>query len=39
MAAVCEVLGIDSTRKVDAPGGRPVRIVDAGAQPIRELLG
>lgn len=39
MATVCEVLGIDYTRQVEAPGKRPVRIVDEGAQPIRELLG
>jgi Protein of unknown function (DUF1501) len=39
MATVCEVLGIDHTKKVEAPGGRPVRIVDAGAKPIRALIG
>jgi hypothetical protein len=39
MATVCEVLGIDHTKKAEAPGGRPVRIVDEGAKPIRELLG
>ena len=26
-------------KKVEAPGGRPVRIVDEGAKPIRELVG
>jgi len=39
MASVCEILGIDHTRKAEAPGGRPVRIVDEGAKPIRELVG
>jgi len=39
MASVCAVLGIDYTRKVDAPGGRPVRIVDTGEKPIRDLIG
>jgi uncharacterized protein (DUF1501 family) len=39
MATVCEVLGIDHNKKVEATGGRPVRIVDAGAKPIRELIG
>jgi hypothetical protein len=39
MATVCEVLGIDHTKRAESPGGRPVRIVDEGAKPIRELLG
>jgi len=39
MASVCQVLGIDHARKVETPGGRPIRIVDEGAQPIRELIG
>jgi uncharacterized protein (DUF1501 family) len=39
MATVCAVLGIDHTKKAEAPGGRPVRIVDEGAAPIHELLG
>ncbi|OAI54947.1 hypothetical protein AYO44_13910 [Planctomycetaceae bacterium SCGC AG-212-F19] len=38
MASVCTVLGIDHRKKAEAPGGRPVHIVDAGAQPIRELV-
>jgi uncharacterized protein (DUF1501 family) len=38
MASVCETLGIDHNKKVDAPGGRPVRIVDEGGQPIKELF-
>jgi Protein of unknown function (DUF1501) len=39
MASVCEILGIDHKKKAEAPGGRPVRIVDEGATPIRELMG
>jgi hypothetical protein len=39
MASVCTVLGIDYTKKAEAPGGRPVRIVDEGAKPIGELVG
>jgi hypothetical protein len=31
MASVCQVLGIDHTKKIEAAGGRPVRIVDEGA--------
>jgi hypothetical protein len=38
MATVCQVLGIDYTKKVEAAGRRPVRIVDEGATPIRELV-
>jgi Protein of unknown function (DUF1501) len=39
MATVCTILAIDHTKKVEAPGGRPVRIVEEGATPIRELFG
>jgi uncharacterized protein (DUF1501 family) len=39
MASVCEVLGIDYTKQVHTPAGRPIRIVEAGAKPIRELVG
>jgi hypothetical protein len=39
MATVCETLGIDHTRQAEAPGKRPVRIVEEGAKPIQELLG
>ena len=39
MASVCQVLGIDHTKKVETAGGRPVRVVDTGEKPIRELLG
>jgi uncharacterized protein (DUF1501 family) len=39
MATVCKALGIDYTRQVDTPGGRPVGVVDKGAKPIHELFG
>jgi hypothetical protein len=39
MASVCQVLGVDYTRKLDTPSGRPIRIVDAGEKVIRELVG
>jgi hypothetical protein len=38
MATVCRLLGIDATKQNIAPGGRPIRIVDKGANPINELF-
>jgi len=38
MATVCKTLGIDYTKKNHTPIGRPIRIVDKGEEPIRELL-
>jgi uncharacterized protein (DUF1501 family) len=38
MATVCRVLGIDYTKKNHTAIGRPVRIVDKGEEPIKELL-
>jgi hypothetical protein len=38
MASVCRVLGIDPTRKVETPDGRPVQVVDKGANPVQELF-
>jgi hypothetical protein len=38
MATVCTILGIDHARKIDTPSGRPIRIVDSGARPVREVL-
>jgi hypothetical protein len=37
LATVCQVLGVDYTKKNDA-GDRPIRIVDKGANPIKEVL-
>jgi hypothetical protein len=39
MATVCQVLGIDFTKRNTAASGRPVRLVDKGANPIKELVG
>ena len=38
MATVCEILGIDSRRTNEGPGGRTVRLTDKSARPIKELL-
>jgi hypothetical protein len=38
MATVCSILGINYTKQNQTPIGRPVRIVDKGANPIKELL-
>jgi hypothetical protein len=39
MATVCEILGIDYTKKIDTPNGRPIQIVDKGGSPVKELFG
>jgi hypothetical protein len=38
MATVCKILGIDYTKQNQTPIGRPIRVVDKGANPIKELL-
>src|SRR5262249_27100656 len=38
MATVCQILGIDYTKKNETPSGRPIRLVDRDAKPITELL-
>ncbi len=38
MATVCQVLGIDYTKTNNTAIGRPVRIVDKGANPVKELI-
>jgi hypothetical protein len=38
MATVCQILGIDYNKTNTAASGRPIRIVDKGANPIKELL-
>jgi hypothetical protein len=38
MATICNVLGIDYTKMNDTAIGRPVRIADRGANPIKELF-
>lgn len=39
LATVCHLIGVDYTKKNDTPIGRPVRIVDKSAKPIKELTG
>ncbi|HKB06525.1 MAG TPA: DUF1501 domain-containing protein [Gemmataceae bacterium] len=39
MATVCRALGIDYAKTIDTPGGRPVKIVEKGAEPLSELFG
>jgi hypothetical protein len=38
MSTVCKVLGIDYQKQNQTPIGRPIRIVDKGANPIKELF-
>jgi hypothetical protein len=38
LSTVCRTLGIDPTKQNMSNVGRPIRIVDVAAQPIRELL-
>jgi len=39
IATLCTALGIETHQEFQAPGGRPMPVVDTAAQPIRELLG
>jgi Protein of unknown function (DUF1501) len=38
MATVCKILGIDHTKMNNTPNGRPVRIVERGGEPVREIV-
>jgi hypothetical protein len=38
MATVCQVLGIDYTKQNSTPIGRPIRIVEKGANPVKEVF-
>ncbi len=38
LSTVCKILGIDYTKVNNTPNSRPVRIVDKGANPIKELF-
>ena len=38
MATVCKILGIDYNKQNNTPIGRPIRIVDKGGEPIKELF-
>ena len=38
LASVCKVLGIDYTKQNQTPVGRPIRLVEKSANPIKELF-
>ena len=38
LATVCKALGIDPTKQNMSNVGRPIRIVDKAAKPIKEVL-
>jgi len=38
MSTACSILGIDYTKNIQTPIGRPIRLVDKGANPIKELI-
>jgi hypothetical protein len=38
LATICQALGVDPAKQNDSNLGRPIRIVDKGAQPIQEIL-
>jgi uncharacterized protein (DUF1501 family) len=38
MATVCAALGIDPTKQNQSNVGRPIRIADVGARPIKEVV-
>ena len=38
-ATVCHALGIDHTKEVETPLGRPMHLVSEGAKPVMELFG
>jgi hypothetical protein len=39
LATVCQLLGIDHTKQNPTPIGRPIRIVEKGANPVAEVMG
>jgi len=38
MSTICKALGIDYNKQLLSKGGRPHRIVDKGANPVKELF-
>jgi hypothetical protein len=38
MATICRALGVDPTRQNVSNVGRPIRLADAGARPVKEVL-
>src|SRR5216110_255856 len=39
LATVCSILGVNYNKQNTTPSNRPIRIVDKGSKPIKELLG
>jgi uncharacterized protein (DUF1501 family) len=39
MATICRALGIDYTKTVQTPSGRPIRLVEKEGKPLAELFG
>ncbi|MGE3804735.1 MAG: DUF1501 domain-containing protein [Gemmataceae bacterium] len=38
MATICQIMQVDYTKEYDAPGGRPVPLVQKGGRPVEEIL-
>jgi Protein of unknown function (DUF1501) len=38
LATVCMALGLDATKQNNSNVGRPIRLVEPGAEPIKEVL-
>jgi hypothetical protein len=38
LATICLALGLDITRETESNSGRPIRLADSSAKPIREVL-
>ena len=38
LASVCQVLGVNYEKQIQTPIGRPMRLVDKGANPVKELF-
>jgi hypothetical protein len=38
LATVCQALGLDATKQNNSNVGRPIRLVEPGAEPIKEVL-
>jgi hypothetical protein len=39
LATVCKAVGVDPEKQNPSPGGRPIRIVEKTAKPIKEVVG
>ena len=39
LATICLAMGVDPTKEFTTRNGRPIRIVDKGEKPMREILG